>query len=229
MKEYDVVYILKNGIDSDEIRYSLRSIEQNFPHRKVWIYGGKPEGIEPDRYVEVIQKGRTRYSKVTNTIKQICQNEEITDRFWLFNDDFFVTKKVEDMLPVADGSIAQRVRVIEAKTGIKSSYALALEHTAEILARKGYDTLCYAVHLPMLIDRKAALEALAEFPGEPMFRCIYGNYVAEASLITADVKVFGDEAPEDDWLFLSTDDTAWSSKAGEYIRAMFRRPSRWER
>ena len=227
--KHDVVYILKNDIDSDEIKYSLRSVEKNFPCNKVWIYGGKPKGIEPDEYVEVKQKGATRYSKVTNTIKQICMNDDITEKFWLFNDDFFVTKPVGSFLQVADGSIAHRVQRISSITGTKSRYAEALERTAGLLHSKGYDTLCYAVHLPMLVDRAKALEAMEEFPGEPMFRCIYGNYAAEATVITPDVKVFGCNKPDDDWFFLSTDDRAWSAEAGEYIRDMFRSPSRWER
>lgn len=228
MDKYDIVYILKNDIDTDEIKYSLRSVEKNFPCRKVWIYGGKPKGIEPDEYVEVIQKGATRYSKVTNTIKQICQNDDITDKFWLFNDDFFVTKPVSGFLQVADGSIARRVQKITNINGVKSRYAEALERTASALHDKGCDMLCYAVHLPMLVDRAKALEAMEMFPGEPMFRCIYGNYVAEPTVITPDVKVFGCDEPIDDWFFLSTDDRAWDAAAGEYIRDMFKSPSRWE-
>lgn len=49
MKKYDIVYILKNDVKPDEIRYSLRSIEQNLEHGNVWFFGGIPEGIRPDR------------------------------------------------------------------------------------------------------------------------------------------------------------------------------------
>ena len=45
----DIVFVLKDHLDTDELRYSLRSIEKNFPHRYVWFVGGQPEGFKPDR------------------------------------------------------------------------------------------------------------------------------------------------------------------------------------
>ena len=73
MDKHDIVYILRNDIDSDEIRYSLRSVEKYFPHGKVWFYGGKPAGIEPDEYVKVIQQGASKYAKVTNTLSAVVK------------------------------------------------------------------------------------------------------------------------------------------------------------
>lgn len=228
MKKYDIVYILRNDISSEEIRYSLRSVEKNFPHNKVWFYGGKPKGIEPDEYVKVIQQGDSRYDKVTNTIKEICRNDEISGSFWLFNDDFFVMKEVTDFKPMVSGTIEERVQYIIRRHGCKSTYAKRLERTGEKLRAKGYDTMCYAMHAPMLINRKTALKALQEFAGEAMFRCIYGNYVGEEPEITKDVKVFGDEIPPEDSVFLSTDDAAFRSRGGTLVRGRFTTPSRWE-
>ena len=45
---HDIVYILRNNIDTDEIKYSMRSVVKNFPFNSIWIYGGKPKGIEPE-------------------------------------------------------------------------------------------------------------------------------------------------------------------------------------
>lgn len=228
MDKYDIVYILQNGIDSDEIRYSLRSVEKNFPHGKVWFYGGKPAGIEPDEYVEVIQQGESKFDKVTNTIKAICKNDEITNSFWLFNDDFYVMQKVTNYKPMASGTIDERVQHIIDKHGFKSRYANRLEHTGKLLKSKGYDTLCYAMHVPMLINRRIALEAMTVFAGEPMFRCIYGNYAGEEPLITKDVKIFGNDKPLTDTVFLSTDNAAFKNEGGTYVRERFAEPSRWE-
>lgn len=228
MDKHDIVYILRNDIDSDEIRYSLRSVEKYFPHGKVWFYGGKPAGIEPDEYVKVIQQGASRYAKVTNTIRQICMNDDITEDFWLFNDDFFVMQQITDLKPMISGTISERVQRIVDKFGFKSKYAKMLEHTGDVLHAKGYDTLDYALHVPMLINRRKALEALQTFPGEPMFRCIYGNYAGAEAEIMSDVKVFENEEPLKDTPFMSTDNKAWGAKAGEYLRGRYPDPSRWE-
>ena len=63
----DIVYVLKNGIHGDELKYSLRSLK-NFTHDKVWFYGGKPEGLVPDVMVEYSQHGRSKWEKVRNML-----------------------------------------------------------------------------------------------------------------------------------------------------------------
>ena len=75
---------------------------------------------------------------------------------------------------------------------------------------------------------KKALEVLDLFPADPMFRCLYGNYVAEETVIMPDCKVFKNEDPLYDTIFLSTDDMAFNDKAGKYIKSIFTEPSRWE-
>lgn len=228
MEKHDIVYILKNGIATDEIIYSLRSVEKNFPHNKVWIYGGKPEGVEPDHYVHVEQHGASRYAKVTNTIYEICRNDEITENFWLFNDDFFVMKKCTKLEPVASGTIKARLARIRELYGFNSNYARRLNRTAIALQSRGLNTLCYAVHMPMLINRKKALEVAKMFPNMPMFRCLYGNYAAEDTMIQPDVKVYSRDEEPKGTAFLSTSDEAFEGKAGDYVRGKFKKPSRWE-
>lgn len=229
MEKHDIVYILKNDIDTDEIRYSLRSVEKNFPHNKVWIYGGKPEGIEPDHYVPVEQEGTNRYAKATGTIYEACRNDEITESFWLFNDDFFVMKKCSELKPTASGTIRARVQEVMMVHGFYSSYAKRLKRTAKALKLKGYPTLSYAVHLPMLINRKKALEVEKEFPDMPMFRSLYGNYVGEETVIQPDVKVYGADEEPMDTVFLSTSDEAFAGAVGDYVRGKFKKPSKWEK
>ena len=51
---YDVVYFVKDTKENEELRYSLRTLK-NFPHAKVWFYGGCPEGLKPDHHVYVKQ------------------------------------------------------------------------------------------------------------------------------------------------------------------------------
>ena len=41
----DIVYIIKDDLPTTELKYSLRSVEANFPHRLVWFVGGKPDKL----------------------------------------------------------------------------------------------------------------------------------------------------------------------------------------
>lgn len=228
--KYDIVYILKNDYSSEELRYSLRSVCKNFPYRKIWFYGGKPKGIQPDEMVEFIQTGANKWERVNNTLRMICMNDEITEDFWLFNDDFFIMKKLADLDPMYASTLEQRYMHIKQKHGRATAYSGQLKRTAAILERKGYDTLDYALHVPMLINRKKALQTLKAFSGCPMFRSLYGNHHSIGGTKTKDVKITSlDVKPTGSESMLSTEDNAFSDGAvGKYIRSKFRAKCRYE-
>ena len=227
--KHDVVYILKNNPPVDELRYSLRTVEKNFPFRKVWIFGGCPKEIKPDEYVEILQTGGTKWEKSTNTLRAICCNNDVTPDFWLFNDDFFIMKKVSDLPYMIRGTIAERVTDLRKKNGI-SRYSMNLEETAWVLQQAGKETLDYALHVPMLINRAKALEVLDAFPRCPMFRCLYGNYWQLGGEVVKDVKIYNpNNEPDEDMGLLSTMEESFAGKTGDFIKERFTKPSRWER
>lgn len=226
---HDIVYILRNDIETDEIRYSLRSVANNFPFNSIWIYGGKPKGIEPDHYVKYKQLGDSRYMKVANTLREICKNEDITEQFYLFNDDFFIMRPVEDFPIFYCGTLWERCDKIRQRHGRDSAYSKNLRETAELLKRKGYDQLDYALHCPILIDRRKALETLDKFSGYPMFRSLYGNHHSIGGQLSKDHKIQNTKDRPGDWLFVSTSDRSYRYGAvGRSIRTMFNKPSRFE-
>ena len=229
--KYDIVYILQNDYKSDEIRYSIRSVCKNFPYRKIWFYGGKPQGIEADQVIEVSQQGANKWERVNNTLREICQNDEITEDFWLFNDDFFVMKKVKKVEPMLDGTLwAKANRVSKRYGGRDSKYSAQLKETARALRDKGYDRLNYALHVPMLINRQKGLETIKTFD-LPMFRSLYGNQHRIGGIVVDDVKIQSlVDIPKGDEVFLSTDDKSFSEGAvGEYIRKAFPERCKYEK
>ena len=231
MEKHDIVYILKNDMNPEELRYSLRSVCKNFPFRKIWFYGGKPEGIEPDEMVEMIQAGRTKWQKVSNTLRKICDNDEITPDFWLFNDDFFIMRRVEGLDPMIGGTLEERVKRINAKHNRSyTAYSAQLRDTAQFLADSGYDTLDYAMHVPMLINREKARQTLRQFDGCPMFRSLYGNHHRIGGVKIKDVKI-QDEASEPTGKepLLSTNNKTFANGAvGKFIRNAFPSKCRYE-
>lgn len=223
MQKHDIVYILKNNYTSDELKYSLRSVCKNFPYRKIWVYGGKPEGIQPDEMMEVLQVGSNKWQRVNNTLRQICRNDEITEDFWLFNDDFFIMQPITELEPMYAGTLEERVERIRAKrNGAMSAYARQLLDAERILRNNGYDARDYAMHVPMLINRDKALKTLMKFDGCPMFRSLYGNHHDIGGVRIKDVKIqSADKKPTGKTALLSTNDKSFNGAAGEYIRSMF--------
>jgi len=226
---HDIVYILRNDIQSDEIIYSLRSVDQNFRHNSVWIYGGKPDSIKPDHYVKYKQLGGSKYMKVTNTLREICNNDDITEQFYLFNDDFFIMQQVEEFPTLYAGTLWERCDRIRERHGRDSGYSKNLRETAALLEREGYGQLDYALHCPILIDRRKALDTLDQFTGYPMFRSLYGNHHSIGGQWAKDHKIQNTTDTPGECLFVSTSDKSFRFGAvGKTLRTMFKEPSRFE-
>ena len=229
MRKYDVVYILKAECTSEELRYSLRSIEANMTHGKVWFYCGRPAGITPDEHVPYVQTGLNKWERVRNTLTRVCKNEEITEKFWLFNDDFYVLKRMTRTVPLHRGELADHIKGIEARHGRPSGYSRRLKQCENMLRNKGLETLDYALHVPMLIDRAAALETLQTFPDCPMFRSLYGNFAKVGGEYHDDVKtVDPDKIIPEDADFFSTSNKAFAGEVRKQLEARFPVPCRYE-
>lgn len=227
----DIVYILRSG-KNEELRYSLRSVEKNYPHERVVFYGGKPDGIEPDLFVPYTQPGDSKWEKVRNTIEIICKNDQLTEDFILFNDDFFIMEPVETPTNYYDGTLDERIKAIEgAVFGRHSEYSDRLRHLAETLKSAGVaNPLNYAHHTPMIINRKKMLETLEKYPNEPMFRALYGNINQIGGENMPDVKFYQRRQPFPIGQYVSTADESWrQEKIGQIIRGRFALRSRFER
>ena len=230
MRKHDVVYILKSGVPNPELVYSLRSIEANMTHGKVWFYCGKPEGVEPDEYVPMKQTGGSKWERVRSSLVEVCENTSITKQFWLFNDDFYVLKQMTSTKPWFRGLLRDHILRVESRHGHRpTAYTKQLRQCEEQLKQAGMTTLDYALHLPMLIDRAKMLEAIKMFPRCPMFRSIYGNYAQIGGSYHDDVKVMSMDSeinPELD--FLSTANKTFGGTAERFLAERFPEPCRYE-
>lgn len=171
---YDVVYFVKDTRDNEELRYSLRTLK-NFPHARVWFYGGCPEGLKPDQHVWVKQDQANKWLNINKLIKEAVHNPILTDNFWLFNDDFFIMKKVKAPQNYYDGSLYKRIVELEDKFRKFTAYSLQLRKICVDLDSMGCETRNFCVHIPMLVNKEKAIEIL-NIESCHMFRSLYGNY-----------------------------------------------------
>ena len=223
----DVVYILKKDVQPDELRYSLRSVEKNFPHGRVFFFCGRPEGINPDVYVPFEQIGATKWEKATSTYRKICESD-VTEDFWLFNDDFFILERITELPYMYRGTLKERIDDLRERRG-NSSYCMKLEGARLELESLGFESLDYALHIPMLINKQKAIETLNTFKS-PMFRSLYGNYAKVGGIKVDDVKIYNAAGlPQPGQALLSTSDASFSfGRVGKIIRDKFSERSRWE-
>lgn len=233
LKDLDIVYMVKDAIYNDELKYSLRSVDANFPHHKVWFIGGRPMYVHPDEQIIVNQKGKTKWDKVRAMLKLVGENDKLTEDFVLFNDDFFVMRPTPVMPTFVYGTLEQLCKRIERKNvGKPTPYTLKLEETIKTLERDGLPTHNFELHVPMVLNRKKLLQIIERYPDTKGTRSLYGNtYLTDHMYYMKDVKIFDTKTePSPNNVFLSTEDLSFSEgKVGEYIKKMFHDKSRWEK
>lgn len=230
MAKLDIVYILREDIgDAEELRYSLRSVEKNFPHRKVWFVCGQPDGLVPDGRILHNQTGSSKWGLIKSSMWKIIDNSEVTDDFYLFNDDFFVMKPFKGKFKnYVDGTLERRIEELRASYAWLKPYGRTLLKAQQELMILKCPTMNYDVHLPMLFNKQLAAASINKC-SSPQMRSVYGNINRSPYIIHDDVKVYSlDEVPEDPD-FLSTNDETFNQGAvGKYIRECFPEPSRFE-
>ena len=233
--KHDVVYFVKDTPLNPELVYSLRSLEKNWSYNDVWFCGGCPERLKPDHHMKIKQIGFNKWEKVRYSIHLVCLNDQISDDFWLFNDDFFILKKSQDYKPQYNGRIDEYIELIKARhNGSHSEYTLRLLGTIRALEEAGCSTLNYEIHKPMLINKGKALEVLEKFNGVGGFRSLYGNYWKIGGIDRHDMKIkqmsYGRmDLVENEWDYLSTTDNSFQiGEVGRFIRDNFSERSRFE-
>lgn len=233
LSDYDIVYMVKDAIYNEELRYSLRSVEKNFPHNRVVFIGGKPMCVHPDKQIIVNQKGATKWDRVRAMLELVGKDGSLTENFVLFNDDFFVMKPVTELPPYRYGTLQELCQRIERKNkGKPTKYTFSLEKTIKALGEKGLPTLNFELHLPILINRSKLLKTIERFPEVKGTRSLYGNsYLVPFSKPMRDVKIFDNKSlPTGDQPFLSTEDMSFANgEVGKFIRETFPDKSRFER
>jgi len=183
-KDMDLVYICRDG-ENEELRYSIRSAVNNLPHDKIWVVGGKPDWYTGN-YIEVNQ-GRAKYTNARNSLKAICDSEEISESFILMNDDFYIINKVE-LVPymyagTLDDKIKQREDIFNGNT-----YTTLLRNTLGYLSRKKINVaLDYELHVPMVMEKRK-LSKVLKLSG--LWRSVYGNVFNVGGVKIRDVKVY---------------------------------------
>ena len=234
--KYDIVYMVKDSEPNEELRYSLRSVERNWgPHGKVWIFGGCPDGLKPDRFVPVEMILPGKWENTHRLMRIICECDEISEDFWFFNDDFFVMRPTtEDMPQQYNGRLEDTIEDVEYWSGGVTYWTEQLRILVSWAEREGFGTVNYEVHRPMLINRKRMLAVMERYPDVLFTRSLYGNYYRIGGENHADVMI---KHPKQEigWaiaqkqMFISTTEESFATGGvGDYIRAKFPDASRWE-
>ncbi len=146
MKQYDVVIPLRDkpSLYNDvEILYCLRSIEKYMDVNDVWMIG------TPREYLSVnwiqCKDLPNRFESVRQKLLKVSENPYISDPFILFNDDFILTQKVNELPDYYEGTLDDRLKT--SGGNYREAMMLTKKHSQ--------DNRNYSIHVPCFMDKKA--------------------------------------------------------------------------
>jgi hypothetical protein len=182
--DMDLVYICRNG-ENEELRYSIRSAIKNLPHDKIWVVGGKPDWYTGN-YIQVDQT-RSKYVNAKNNLKVLAESEEISEKFILMNDDFYILNKIDFVPYMHAKTLDEKIRIREDLfTG--NSYNKLLKQTIRSVSNRVEGPIIdYELHVPMIMEKKKLLQVL-NLMG--LWRSLYGNVFNVGGIEMTDVKVY---------------------------------------
>lgn len=210
----DVVYYVRPGEKNEELRYSLRSLA-NLKHDRVWVVGDKPSWVTNVEYIPGNGE-RTPQANAARNLTLACEAMD-AERFYVFNDDFYVMRPVLAVPTYHAGLLAQR-----------SSPPASLRQAGRMLAHMGYrDIIDWTLHIPLVVWRQKLADALARTLGLAEWRTMYGNLTGLVGEQADDVKVRRRSDPLPTGPFLSSSDATYPSLA-KLLQRTFPTPSPYE-
>lgn len=221
----DVVYLCRRGDWNDELRHSLRSL-QNLPHDRVWFAGYKPKWVRDAEEIAT-PRAHTPWEQTTANLRAAAEHPDVSEDFLLFNDDFFI------MRPIAAMPILHRGIVTGEDVKGVSSYTAQLHHLARWFHEQGREhVLSYELHVPMAMTKTGVREVLdLDAPRQAVVRhkrTLFGNHFAVGGTLMHDCKI-REKGARLDRPFLSSSDASFQRwPVGEYVREAFPDPSPYE-
>lgn len=236
MDKPDIIYLLKDTISNPELRFSLRSVQQNFSGHRVVFVGGKPIGLNPDIRIKTEQVAGQKWKNAQRNLIEACSDDRLSEDVYLFNDDFFILEEMGEIPVFTNGNIKEFMEmVLRGSKGSNEFVEKTLSPLYDLLVKEGLPTKNYAVHVPMKINRKKMLEVLAKYPYILSSRSLYGNYYKMPSIEIDPSGKMQDGQQQNrkrgvlkGRKLISTTDESFAGVIGRELRKMFTRPSRWE-
>jgi hypothetical protein len=225
----DILYPVRPGDTNEELRFSLRTIEVNYPHDTVWVVGYQPNWVTGVQFIPGNIQPHTRANLYWNLIAA-CEHPDTPDDFIVFNDDFFVTKPVTTNPILYRGPLKDHIRIL--RNPQTNWWPRSLTTTLICLQALGYrNPISYELHTPFRVNKQAMCETLRRFTeitpdNPPQWRTLYGNLQRIGGSPYRDGKAY--RAGQVNTPYHSTSDTTWKH-FHKHFAETFPTPSRYEK
>lgn len=232
--EYPDILLYIGPGENEELRYAIRTWEENLNFGKLYAVGGpKPKWFNPDIYVE----NPLQYSKMRQcyqNLKIALSDDRLTEDILLMMDDIFLLDDWGDWrINHNRGELEAQYEMLEQKFG-GNSYTKMLKATDKELKKDFEHPLSFEEHAPFLCNREKLLAILDKYGAHAMdnllYRSIYGNLYNIPTEYRRDVKLadYSDKILSTDTI-VSTNETSFRGCAGTTIKEWFSDPSKYEK
>lgn len=236
LEDMDIVIPVREGDDNESLRYCLRSIAANMPHRRIIIAGYKPKWITGVDYVAVATRERNKYRRVMINILAGAELPTASEWIVLFNDDMFVLDPLRELAPFHRGNMIEFITGNEMAEAPKQKESMLMTYNA--LTHAGIKTpLNYELHMPMVMNRGGLLAMVPiiqtmRLESAPLqIRSFYGNMQHILGEEIKDVKIkHRDRFSYQEFfpVISTTPDSFNHGLVGEEIRERFKNKCQYE-
>ena len=230
----DLVYILGRGSRwfNNEIRFSLRSVCENLPHRRVILVGERPEWIQNILHIPAVDDRSCKLQNAMAKLRILCETPGVSEDFILMNDDFFIMRPMTYMPNYINGTIQNLQETHETRAGY---YYAAMDVTRTMLKMAiGKEPFNFELHVPMVLNRDKFLKLTDTILWKEksyLFRSVYGNVFELDGINRMDVKIYrAKNLPDCDKMdLISTDNvTVLTPRFQKWIARKFPKKCKYE-
>lgn len=223
-----------SGWDDNELRYSLRSIQQFVSNvGNIYIVGLQPEWlknvIQVD-YPDIHISSKFRNQNILQKILFVIDHYEVSNNFIFTNDDIFFLKDIEpnDLHNFTDCTLQEYLDRNPLLNGI---YRRAVLATIQYLRENNLPMQHYDNHTPIIYNKFKFKKIFESIKQEIIIKSIYGNSITpfiEDNKFYKPLSLQQIESQNKGKSFFSISDKALNEDMKEYINTQFNKKSKYE-
>lgn len=244
-KTVDVVYAIGNGSqwNNNELRYSLRALEKNFPELgQVFIVGEKPDWMTGVVHIPMTDSFSLKGSNIIGKVLAACQNG-ISEHFVRCSDDevLLLPTRYHELVPLHNGDMkAYPDSFWEVGGKWRQKY---LRNTMKWLAENQYHAYNFDTHTPKAFNRNKFIEITSKAPWQTDTLAIDSLVINASGDTFNSRKINGDKLTVEngdhdiEWIrenmngkrYLGYNDAGLAAGIKDLLPDMFPEPSRFEK
>jgi hypothetical protein len=148
-------------------------------HGRVFVVGDKPKWLNKAIHIPFKDKQADKTLNAWDKLIHICQNDEVSENFILFNDDFIIRKPFKEFPYYYRGELIK-------SASRSASYIRSKAQTGSEFEKP----LDYELHCPLVYNRKKFLELINHYDltKKYLHRSLYCNHYEVGGEFMVDVK-----------------------------------------